>query len=124
MNKHLCAWAVLTALGSSTVVMAQDAADGIAKYREMLQDGNPAELFEAKGEDLWKQKRGPKAASLEQCACGVLPDAYSDLTDISTGRTHISAERSDISTVRTDISKGRSDISKGRSEVSTERSDV
>ncbi len=73
MNKHLCAWAVLTALGSSTVVMAQDAADGIAKYREMLQDGNPAELFEAKGEDLWKQKRGPKAASLEQCDLGLGP---------------------------------------------------
>lgn len=75
MNKHLCAWAVLTALGSSTVVMAQDAADGIAKYREMLQDGNPAELFEAKGEDLWKQKRGPKAASLEQCDLGLGPGA-------------------------------------------------
>ncbi len=34
------------------------AAEGIAKYREMLQDGNPAELFEMKGEELWKQKRG------------------------------------------------------------------
>lgn len=73
MNKHLCAWAVLTALGSSTVAMAQDAADGIAKYREMLQDGNPAELFEVKGEDLWKQKRGPKAASLEKCDLGQGP---------------------------------------------------
>ena len=73
MNKHLCAWAVLTALGGSTVVMAQDAADGIAKYREMLQDGNPAELFEVKGEDLWKQKRGPKAASLEKCDLGLGP---------------------------------------------------
>ena len=36
----------------------------------MLQDGNPADLFEAKGEDLWKQKRGPKKASLEQCNLG------------------------------------------------------
>lgn len=48
-------------------------AEGIAKYREMLQDGNPAELFEAKGEDLWKQKRGPKNASLEQCDLGKGP---------------------------------------------------
>ncbi len=36
------------------------AADGIAEYRKMLEDGNPAELFEAKGEDLWKHKRGPE----------------------------------------------------------------
>lgn len=39
----------------------------------MLQDGNPADLFEAKGEDLWKQKRGPKKASLEQCNLGKGP---------------------------------------------------
>jgi L-cysteine S-thiosulfotransferase len=57
--------------------------DGINKYREMLQDGNPAELFEAKGEDLWKQKRGPKNASLEQCDLGkgpgVLKGAFTEL---------------------------------------------
>ncbi|WP_460566885.1 sulfur oxidation c-type cytochrome SoxA [Hydrogenophaga aquatica] len=53
---------------------AQDAtAEGIAKYREMLQDGNPAELFEMKGEELWKQKRGPKNASLEKCDLGKGP---------------------------------------------------
>jgi len=53
---------------------AQDAsADAIAKYREMLADGNPAELFEMKGEELWKQKRGPKKASLEQCDLGKGP---------------------------------------------------
>jgi len=45
----------------------------IEEYREMLQDGNPADLFEAKGEDLWKQKRGPKSASLEQCDLGLGP---------------------------------------------------
>jgi sulfur-oxidizing protein SoxA len=39
----------------------------------MLADGNPAELFEAKGEDLWKQKRGPKNASLEKCDLGKGP---------------------------------------------------
>jgi sulfur-oxidizing protein SoxA len=47
--------------------------EGIAEYREMLADGNPAELYEAKGEDLWKQKRGPKNASLEQCDLGKGP---------------------------------------------------
>jgi sulfur-oxidizing protein SoxA len=49
------------------------AADGIARYRQMLADGNPAELFEAKGEGLWKGKRGPKGASLERCDLGKGP---------------------------------------------------
>ena len=47
--------------------------DAIAQYRAMLADGNPAELFEAKGEELWKQKRGPRGASLEQCDLGKGP---------------------------------------------------
>ena len=49
------------------------ASQSIDEYREMLQDGNPAELFEAKGEDLWKKKRGPKNVSLEQCDLGKGP---------------------------------------------------
>lgn len=49
------------------------AADGIAEYRAMLADGNPAELFEAKGEDLWKRARGPRSASLERCDLGKGP---------------------------------------------------
>jgi sulfur-oxidizing protein SoxA len=52
---------------------AKTAADGIAEYRKMLEDGNPAELYEAKGEDLWKKKRGPKNASLEACDLGKGP---------------------------------------------------
>jgi sulfur-oxidizing protein SoxA len=48
-------------------------AEGIAEYRKMLEDGNPAELFEAKGEDLWKKPRGPKNASLERCDLGLGP---------------------------------------------------
>ena len=69
------AWALLAALAASSGAQAQDksAADGIAEYRKMLEDGNPAELFEAKGEDLWKKKRGPKNASLEQCDLGKGP---------------------------------------------------
>jgi sulfur-oxidizing protein SoxA len=47
--------------------------DEIAKYRAALQDGNPAELWEARGEDLWKQKRGPRAVSLEACDLGLGP---------------------------------------------------
>jgi sulfur-oxidizing protein SoxA len=62
----------LLALAASAQAQ-KSAADGIAEYRKMLEDGNPAELFEAKGEDLWKQKRGPKNASLERCDLGLGP---------------------------------------------------
>jgi len=66
----------LLALGclATTAAMAQKSAvQSIEEYRAMLQDGNPADLFEAKGEDLWKQKRGPKKASLEKCDLGKGP---------------------------------------------------
>jgi sulfur-oxidizing protein SoxA len=58
---------------SGAALAQKSASDGIAEYRAMLADGNPAELFEAKGEDLWKQKRGPKNASLEKCDLGKGP---------------------------------------------------
>ena len=45
----------------------------IEKYRAALGDGNPAELWEARGEDLWKQARGPKKASFEKCDIGLGP---------------------------------------------------
>ena len=66
------------AAGLCGVALAQPAApkssaDGIAEYRKMLEDGNPADLFEAKGENLWKTKRGPKNASLEACDLGKGP---------------------------------------------------
>jgi len=62
--------AIATLLGGVPAQAQKSAADGIAEYRKMLEDGNPADLFEAKGEALWKQKRGPKNASLEQCDLG------------------------------------------------------
>jgi len=52
---------------------AKSTADGIAEYRAMLADGNPAELFEAKGEALWKTARGPKHATLQACDLGKGP---------------------------------------------------
>ena len=63
----------LLATGLAQAQQPKSAADGIAEYRKMLEDGNPAELFEAKGEDLWKRKRGPKNASLERCDLGLGP---------------------------------------------------
>lgn len=51
------------------------------KFREVMEDSNPAELFEMKGEELWKTKRGPKNVSLaESCdlglGVGVVEGAY------------------------------------------------
>jgi sulfur-oxidizing protein SoxA len=65
----------IAACAVSTAALAQtkSATDAINEYRAMLADGNPAELYEAKGEALWKTKRGPKAATLEQCNLGKGP---------------------------------------------------
>jgi sulfur-oxidizing protein SoxA len=62
---------------------AQSPEAEIQKYRDALAAGNPAELWEARGEDLWKQKRGPKNASLEACDLGkgpgVVKGAYAEM---------------------------------------------
>jgi sulfur-oxidizing protein SoxA len=70
-NTFITTFLGLAALLISPVASAQKTtAEGIAEYRAMLADGNPAELYEAKGEALWKQLRGPKNASLEKCDLG------------------------------------------------------
>ena len=55
----------------------------LEKYRQMLGDGNPAELLVMRGEGLWKTKRGPKQVSLGGCDLGkgpgVVPGAYAEL---------------------------------------------
>jgi L-cysteine S-thiosulfotransferase len=63
----------LAATMGTAVAQTKSAADGIAEFRKQLEDGNPAELFEAKGEVLWKQPRGPRNASLAQCDLGKGP---------------------------------------------------
>lgn len=55
------------------MALAQSTADDIAKYREMIADGNPSELFEMEGEELWKTPRGPMKATLEKCDLGMGP---------------------------------------------------
>ena len=72
MKKNLALLAMV-ASAAVTSAHADSVADGIAKYREMLQDGNPAELFEMSGEELWTAKRGPNNASLEKCDLGKGP---------------------------------------------------
>ncbi|HEY1042948.1 MAG TPA: sulfur oxidation c-type cytochrome SoxA [Telluria sp.] len=80
-SQFLVAALAASALGSA---LAQTSAtDEIAKYRQMLADGNPAELWEMRGEELWTTKAGPRNASLEQCdfgkGPGVLKGAYVEL---------------------------------------------
>ena len=64
---------LLVGMGAPALAQDKSAADGIAEYRRLLADGNPAELYEARGEALWKRKRGPKNDSLEACDLGKGP---------------------------------------------------
>ena len=75
--------APVAASAQSAQSAQSDTAKGIERYRELLADGNPAELWEARGEGLWKETRGPKKASLEACDLGkgpgVVKGAYAEL---------------------------------------------
>jgi len=85
--------AVLATMAAGGVLAQKSASDGIAEYRAMLQDGNPAELFEAKGEDLWSKKRGPNNASLEKCDLGkgpgVVKGAFVELPRYFSDTNHV-----------------------------------
>jgi sulfur-oxidizing protein SoxA len=59
------------ALGA--LAQERSAIEEIERYRQALGDGNPAELWEARGEGIWKEARGPKMISLEQCDLGLGP---------------------------------------------------
>lgn len=72
----------------------------LEQYREMLQEGNPADLTVMRGEAMWKEKRGPKNASLEQCDLGKgpgvvkgtyaeLPRYFSDVDRVMDGESRI-----------------------------------
>ena len=47
--------------------------DEIQKYRQMLEEGNPADLAELSGQELWSARRGPKQTTLERCDLGLGP---------------------------------------------------
>ena len=49
------------------------ALEQVQKYRQMLEEGNPAELSQARGEELWATPRGPKRATLQRCDLGLGP---------------------------------------------------
>lgn len=73
MKHFLLAGLTAMSLGISTIALAQSASDQLAEYRKMLAEGNPAELYEAAGEELWAKPAGPKSASLEKCDLGLGP---------------------------------------------------
>ncbi len=65
---------VAGAIGAGEIFAQQrTAVEEIERYRAALGDDNPAELWQARGEALWKEKRGPKNASLERCDLGLGP---------------------------------------------------
>src|SRR5512145_1356937 len=78
--KRALSWAALALL--LTPALAQQKSP-FADYQRMTAEGSPVELFELGGEELWKQRQGPKNASLEQCDLGmgpgVLKGAYAAL---------------------------------------------
>jgi sulfur-oxidizing protein SoxA len=76
VNRTINRMAVVLFAAGAIAAQAQQprsTVEEIERYRAALGDGNPAELWEARGEDLWKQKRGPKNASLERCDLGLGP---------------------------------------------------
>ncbi|WP_294537221.1 sulfur oxidation c-type cytochrome SoxA [uncultured Rhodoblastus sp.] len=86
MNSSIVIGLAAAVLATLTVVARAEndkSIESIEQYREALRDGNPAELFEAQGEELWKKPAGPKNASLEQCdlglGAGVVKGAFAQL---------------------------------------------
>ena len=81
--RALAATACAVAMSSAQAQSTMTTEEGIEQYREMLQDGNPAELNAMRGEGLWTKARGPKNASLEGCDLGlgpgVIKGAYAQL---------------------------------------------
>ena len=57
----------------SGFAFAQTTEEEVQKYRKMVAQDNPGELWEIRGETLFKQRRGAKNASLEQCDFGLGP---------------------------------------------------
>jgi sulfur-oxidizing protein SoxA len=70
----LLAMLAATLAGAAALAVAQDKTEqGIAQYRQMLGDDNPADLWETRGEGLWTTPRGPNRSTLERCDLGLGP---------------------------------------------------
>jgi sulfur-oxidizing protein SoxA len=79
----IAASVLLAVLGLRAQAQPRDAVKEIERYREALAEGNPAELWEVRGEELWRTRRGPRQVSLEGCDLGrgpgVVKAAYAAL---------------------------------------------
>ncbi|HMM53857.1 MAG TPA: sulfur oxidation c-type cytochrome SoxA [Candidatus Desulfobacillus sp.] len=92
MKQRLIMLAAAAALAASFAVQAQPPAkkapaaakaaaapaksaisEEFEKFREVLEEDNPAELFEAKGEEIWKNGKGPNGTTMAQCDLGLGP---------------------------------------------------
>jgi L-cysteine S-thiosulfotransferase len=77
--------AAFAGVALAAVAMSQDdhALEEVHKYRQMLEEGNPAELAQERGEELWVTAQGEKQATLERCDLGLGPGklagAYAEL---------------------------------------------
>lgn len=87
-TRLLAALIAAALLAGIAPLSAQDAETerGLEQYRRMLKEdpwANPGMLDADRGETLWKTKRGPKNASLEQCdlgkGSGVVDGAFAEL---------------------------------------------
>lgn len=70
--RHKIMAVAIAAVATAAVPQAYAAEElNFDAYRQMLAEGNPAELFEMEGEELWTTARGPKNATLEKCDLGL-----------------------------------------------------
>ena len=75
-RKPMLSWtcaALALALTMSAAAEDDHALREIQKYRQMLQEANPAELSELRGEELWNAPRGRNHVGLERCDLGLGP---------------------------------------------------
>ena len=74
MQRAVTALAVAACIAAAAAALAQSRpADPLAVGRRLLAEDNPGELWVERGEQLFREKRGPRQASLEQCDFGLGP---------------------------------------------------
>jgi sulfur-oxidizing protein SoxA len=76
MRRFFCVLVAAAACAGPLARAQDDTERGVERYRQMLKEdpwSNPGLLDADRGEALWKEKRGPKNASLEQCDLGKGP---------------------------------------------------
>ena len=77
MRAKRVAVAALAAVSCAGLAFAQNAAEEIEKYRQALQDGNPAELWEARGEGAVEAGRAARTRCRSSAATSASGRAWS-----------------------------------------------